>query len=85
MPPNDLSLIHPQPGESYIQISALNTTAAHKFVDQLRHGPLEPHLAQGPTPTILRVLIGPFTSHSSMLDTIMELKAAGIDCFIREY
>ena len=59
-PPDDLSIIHPNAGERYVQISALNTAAAHRYVDQLRHGPLEPHLAQGPTPTILRVLIGPF-------------------------
>jgi hypothetical protein len=84
-PPDDLSLIHPQPGERYVQISALNTAAAHRYVDQLRHGPLEPHLAQGPSPTILRVLIGPFSSRTSLLDTMMDLKTAGIDCFIREY
>jgi cell division septation protein DedD len=85
VPPDDLSLIHPQPGDRYVQISALNTAAAHRFVEQLRHGPLEPHLAQGPTPTILRVLIGPFSGNASLLDTMTDLKAAGIDCFIREY
>jgi len=85
VPPDDLSLIHPQPGDRYVQISALNTAAAHRYVEQLRHGPLEPHLAQGPSPTILRVLIGPFSSRTSLLDTMAELKMAGIDCFIRQY
>jgi len=85
LPPDDLTLIHPQPGERYVQISALNTAAAHRYVDQLRHGPLEPHLAQGPTPTILRVLIGPFSDQGALLNTMGELKTAGIECFIREY
>jgi len=84
-PPDDLSLIHPQTGDRYVQISALNTAAAHRYVDQLRHGPLEPHLAQGPSPTILRVLIGPFSDRASLLNTMTDLKTAGIDCFIREY
>jgi hypothetical protein len=85
VPPADLSLIHPQPGDRYVQISALNTAAAHRYVEQLRRGPLEPHLAQGPSPTILRVLIGPFSDHESLLNTMADLKTAGIDCFIREY
>ena len=84
-PPDDLSLIHPQPGDRYVQISALNTAAAHRYVEQLRHGPLEPHLAQGPSPTILRVLIGPFSDRASLLNTLSDLNTAGIDCFIREY
>jgi len=84
-PPDDLSVIHPNPGDRFVQISALNTAAAHRYVDKLRHGPLEPHLAQGPTPTILRVLIGPFGDRMSLLNTMSDLKAAGIDCFIREY
>ena len=84
-PPDDLSVIHPNPGDRYVQISALNTAAAHRYVDTLRHGPLEPHLAQGPSPTILRVLIGPFSDKTSLLNTLSDLKAAGIDCFIREY
>jgi hypothetical protein len=85
VPLDDLSLIHPQPGDRYVQISALNTAAAHRYVEQLRRGPLEPHLAQGPSPTILRVLIGPFSDHESLLNTMADLKTAGIDCFIREY
>ncbi len=81
----DWGLITPQPGERYIQISALNTTAARRYIEQLRRGPLEPHLAPGPTPTIVRVLIGPFHDTDSLLNTRADLKAAGIDCFIRDY
>jgi hypothetical protein len=83
--PADLGLIKPQPGERYIQISALNTTAARKYVEQLRRGPLEPHLAPGPRPEIVRVLIGPFHDSDTLLNTRADLKAAGIDCFIRDY
>ena len=83
--PQDLDVITPQPGERYIQISALNTDAARKYVDELRHGPLAPHLAPGPRPNLLRVLIGPFKDTSSLLTTRSDLLAAGIDCFVREY
>ena len=83
--PQDLDVITPQPGERYIQISALNTDAARKYVDELRHGPLSPHLAPGPRPNLLRVLIGPFKDTSSLLTTRSDLLAAGIDCFVREY
>jgi len=83
--PADLNLITPQPGERYIQISALNTEAARRYVEELRHGPLEPHLAPGPRPNLLRVLIGPFKDTSLLLTTRSDLLSAGIDCFIREY
>ncbi len=83
--PQDLDVITPQPGERYIQISALNTESARRYVNELRHGPLEPHLAPGPTENLLRVLIGPFKDTSSLLTARSDLLAAGIDCFIREY
>jgi SPOR domain len=83
--PGDWGLITPKPGEQYIQISALNTAAAHRYVEQLRHGPLEPHLAPGPREGILRVLIGPFQDRTLLLGTRSDLLSAGIDCFIREY
>lgn len=81
----DLTLITPQAGERYIQISALNTEAARKYVAQLRRGPLEPHVAPGPRPGIVRVLIGPFHDGATLAATRADLVAAGIDCFIREY
>ncbi len=83
--PKGLDVITPQPGERYIQISALNTEAARRYVNELRNGPLEPHLAPGPTPTLLRVLIGPFKDAASLSSTRSDLLAAGIDCFVREY
>lgn len=81
----DLTLITPQPGERYIQISALNTEAARKYVAELRRGPLEPHAAPGPRPGIVRILIGPFHDGASLAATRADLLAAGIDCFIRDY
>lgn len=81
----DLTLITPEPGERYLQISALNTEAGRRYVAQLRRGPLEPHLAPGPRPGIVRVLIGPFHDGATLAATRTDLLAAGIDCFVREY
>jgi hypothetical protein len=85
LPVGDLTTIVPKPGERYVQISALNTEAARRYVAELRRGPLEPHLAPGPRPSILRVLIGPFSDPVLLQSTKAELQAAGIDCFIRIY
>lgn len=81
----DFTLITPEPGERYIQISALNTEAARKYVAQLRRGPLEPHVAPGPRPGIVRILIGPFHDNATLMATRGDLLAAGIACFVREY
>jgi cell division septation protein DedD len=78
-------MIDPQPGERYIQVSALNEEAAQRYVRQLRGAKLEPHVAPGPRPELLRVLIGPFADQDALERTKSDLERAGITNFVRKY
>jgi cell division septation protein DedD len=78
-------LIAPQAGQRYIQVAALNLDAALRYVGKLRQAKLEPHVAPGPTPELVRVLIGPFVDQDSLTRTKSELESARIDHFIRKY
>ncbi len=78
-------MIDPQPGERYIQVSALTEEAAERYVRQLRQAKLEPHVAPGPRPELLRVLIGPFADQDALARTKSDLERAGITNFVRKY
>jgi cell division septation protein DedD len=78
-------MIEPQPGEQYIQVSALGPEAAQRFSLELRAAKMEPHLAPGPTPEVLRVLIGPFVDQDALIETRRDLERAGIKNFVRRY
>lgn len=86
--PLDLSqvpMITPKAGERYIQVGALDLEATRRYLGKLRQSKLEPHVAPGPKPELLRVLIGPFADHDSLIATKNDLESAGIDNFIRQY
>ena len=78
-------MITPQAGERYIQVSALNAEAAERYIRQLRQANLEPHMAPGPRPELLRVLIGPFADQDALTQTQSYLARAGIKNFVRKY
>jgi cell division septation protein DedD len=78
-------MIDPQAGERYIQVAALNLEATRRYVGQLREAKLAPHVAPGPKPELLRVLIGPFADQDSLTQKKRELELAGIDSFVRRY
>jgi len=84
-PPRLPLMIAPRPGEQYIQISALTQEAADRYVQQLRRAKLEPHLAPGPRPQLVRVLIGPFSDQDALAHAKTELEADGIETFVRKY
>jgi cell division septation protein DedD len=81
----DVPMINPQPGERYIQVGALNLQATRRFIQHLRSEKLEPHVAFGPTPELMRVLIGPFPDLDSMNARKSQLESEGIDTFVRQY
>jgi cell division septation protein DedD len=87
--PNELTSPHPlttpHQGERYIQIGAFNQEATTRFVLNLRIKKMEPHIAPGPTPEILRVLIGPFDSLGSLDEKKAQLEREGFDTFVRQY
>jgi cell division septation protein DedD len=78
-------LIEPRHGERYIQVGALNSAATRRFVQRLRNEKLEPHVAPGPTPELLRVLIGPFDDTDTLMEQKTRLQSQGIDTFVRKY
>ena len=80
-----IPLINPQTGERYIQVSALTPEAARRYVRQLRQAKIEPHVAPGPRPELLRVLIGPFADQDALALAKNDLTRAGIANFIRKY
>jgi len=86
--PNDeIPSITPKAGERYIQVGALDLemTATRRFVDRLRNEILEPHVAPGPKPDLMRVLIGPFDNPDALRTRQAQLQAEGIDTFVRQY
>jgi cell division septation protein DedD len=81
----DLPTITPQAGERYVQIGALIPKAAHRYLGQLHLDQLKPHVAPGPTPDLVRVLIGPFADRDVLAAVQAQLDAQGIQNFIRRY
>ena len=81
----DLPLITPKTGQRYLQIGALGPKATRRYLDELRRGTLEPHAAPGPSPDLIRVLVGPFRDKDTLAAMQAQLDAAGIENFIRAY
>jgi cell division septation protein DedD len=79
------SMIDPQTGQRYIQVAALTLEAAQRYMGKLREAKLEPHVAPGPRPELVRVLIGPFADQDSLTRTKSDLESARIDHFVRKY
>ncbi len=84
-PDDPLPMIAPHSGQRYIQIGALDAAATRRFIRHLRTENLEPHVAPGPTPELMRVLIGPFDSTAALNERQAQLESEGIDTFVRQY
>lgn len=80
-----IPLINPNAGELYLQLGAMNVEATHRFLQDLRSKNLEPHVAAGPTPGIMRVLIGPFDNRAALDERMAQLKTQGLNPFARRY
>ena len=77
--------ITPHRGELYIQVGALNAEATRRLLARLRGEKLDPHVAPGPRPELLRVLIGPFDDRDALNERKAQLEAEGVDTFVRQY
>jgi cell division septation protein DedD len=77
--------ITPHDGERYIQLGAFNVEATRRFVQHLRSEKLEPRVAPGPKPEIMRVLIGPFDNLDALKQKKAQLQTKGFDTFVRAY
>jgi cell division septation protein DedD len=84
-PQDGIPVIDPQAGETYIQVGAFNAQATRRFVQYLHDKKLEPHVAPGPSPGLMRVLIGPFDNPDALNERKAQLATEGIDTFVRQY
>jgi cell division septation protein DedD len=80
-----IPMIDPQAGERYIQVSALTEEAARRYIRELRQAKFAPHIAPGPRPELMRVLIGPFADQDALALAQSDLARAGITNFVRRY
>jgi cell division septation protein DedD len=83
--PATIALINPNAGELYLQLGAMNEEATHRFVQDLRSKNLEPKIVAGPTPGIVRVLIGPFDNRAALDERMAQLRTQGLNPFPRRY
>ena len=81
----DFTIITPQAGERYLQVAAVSPHMVLTYVDMLRKTNLEPVVAPGPTPDLLRILVGPFHDPDSMDKAKIQLVAAGKSPIVRIY
>jgi cell division septation protein DedD len=79
------TLVTPQPGERYLQVAAVSPHMVLTYVDSLRTANLDAVVAPGPTPDVLRILVGPFSDQNSMDQAKAQLEAAGKSPIIRSY
>ena len=83
--PKAFTLVTPQPGERYLQVAAVTPHMVLTYVDTLRKVNLDAVVAPGPTPDLLRILVGPFSDQNSMDQAKTQLEAAGKSPIIRSY
>ena len=81
----NFTLMTPQPGERYLQVAAVSPHMVLTYVDNLRIANLDAVIAPGPTPDLLRVLVGPFADRDSMDKAKALLQASGRSPIERSY
>jgi cell division septation protein DedD len=79
------TVVTPQPGERYLQVAAVSPHMVLTYVDNLRIANLEAVIAPGPTPDLLRVLVGPFAERDSLDKAKAQLEASGKSPIIHSY
>jgi hypothetical protein len=75
----------PQPGQTYLQVAAVNRPEAELVVDVLKRKTFPAMVANGPSPTLFRVLVGPVTDGASLGKMKADLEAAGFKSITKRY
>jgi cell division protein FtsN len=81
----NFTVVNPVPGEQYLQVAAVSPHMVLIYVDTLKQTNLEAVVAPGPTPDLLRILVGPFSDHDAMLKVKDLLLASGRSPIVRSY
>jgi SPOR domain len=79
------TFIDPKAGEKYLQLAALPVGYTERYVNELEGKGLHVSVAPGPTETIFRIVMGPFTDHTQIKQLQDTLGAAGIQSMERVY
>jgi hypothetical protein len=77
-------LVHPKPGDAYLQVGAMGSPYAERWVGVLEQHGYHPLVAEGPNNEIYRVLLGPFGA-AEVQDAETKLRQAGIEHFEKVY
>jgi hypothetical protein len=81
----NFSVVTPQLGERYLQVAAVSPHMVLTYVDTLRLANVNVVVAPGPTPDLLRILVGPFADRDSLDQAKAELITAGRSPIARIY
>ncbi len=72
------------PGDTYLQIAAVDRGMAQVLVEVLRKKGFQAELAAGPTEDIFRVIVGPAKDADTLARMKADLQAAGFTSFTRK-
>jgi len=75
----------PQPGEKYLQVAAYGPTSLDNYLKKLEAQGLHPLVAPGPSESVFRILIGPYSSATDMAEARHSIQATGIEPIVRNY
>jgi len=77
-------LVHPKPGDAYLQVGAYAAPYVAGWVNTLQGRGFHPIVAEGPNSSIHRVLIGPLAP-AQVSQVEAKLRQAGIEHFEKVY
>ena len=81
----NFTVVTPQAGERYLQVAAVSPHMVLTYVDTLRLANVNVVVAPGPTPDLLRILVGPFADRDSLDQAKAELITVGRSPIVRIY
>lgn len=76
-PARDVAAAVPEPGATYLQVTALRRTDANNLVKTLKEQNLPALVADSSKPDLFRVLVGPYHQTADVADAKSKLKALG--------
>lgn len=76
--------VNPGPGNMYLQVVAVGQPQANVVVDTLKQKGFPTVLAQGPNPSLFRVMVGPYTDAASLGKAKVQLENAGFKPLVRK-
>ncbi len=77
--------VNPRPGETYLQLAAMGPRAMDGYLEELAAQGIFPSIGPGPSETIYRVLMGPYTKRSELEKVQSTLEGQGIRTIVRKY